>query len=438
VSHARRRPPRSWHLYQGAPGTADMDDETVEIDAERFEESFETYAAIGATEAGGLHRLALSEADREARDLFVSDLEDLGLDVRIDELGNVFGRRPGRDPDAAPVLIGSHLDSQPYGGRYDGQLGVLTALETVRAFEDAGIETERPVEVVNWTNEEGSRFQPSMMGSGAWAGVHDVEETLVTTDRDGESVADALAAIGYDGDAPCEPPETGVHACLELHVEQGPTLDDSGLSVGVVDGVFGLAWCRVTIDGEADHAGPTPMHTRRDALAAAADAVSEINRLPARLAPDAVATVGEMGVEPDSVNVIPSRATFTVDVRSYDDDAIDRGLAAIRSELDAACDRHGVEYDLEPINRTHPLSFSETVRDAADRAVEATGVDATHLLSGAGHDAQHLASIADAGMLFVPSVDGRTHVESEFTAWNDCAAGARVYANTALELATAD
>jgi N-carbamoyl-L-amino-acid hydrolase len=414
------------------------EDATVAVDAARFEESVETYSAIGETDDGGLHRLALSAADREARDRFVSDLEALGLDVRIDEVGNVFGRRPGRDPDAAPVLIGSHLDSQPYGGRFDGQLGVLTALETVRALADAGIETDRPIEIVNWTNEEGSRFQPSMMGSGAWAGVHDVEETLATTDRDGVSVADALAEIGYDGDAPCEPPATGVAANLELHVEQGPTLDDAGLPVGVVDGVFGLAWRRVTIDGEADHAGPTPMHTRHDALAAAADAVSEINRLPGRIGPDVVATVGEMSVVPDSVNVIPSRATFTVDVRSYDDDAIEAALAAVRSELDAACERHGVSYEVEPINRTHPLAFSETVRDAADRAVDATGVPATHLLSGAGHDAQHLAAITDSGMLFVPSVDGRTHVESEFTEWADCVAGARVYANTALALARTD
>ncbi|MEF8867708.1 MAG: M20 family metallo-hydrolase [Haloarculaceae archaeon] len=415
-----------------------MTGQTLDVDAERLRETFESYAGIGATGDGGLHRLALSAADRAARDRFVSDLRALGLSVRVDELGNVFGRRAGRDAEAAPVLIGSHLDSQPYGGRYDGQLGVLVALETLRRFEDLGVETDRPVEIVDWTNEEGSRFQPSMMGSGVYAGAHDAEAMLARTDRDGVSVGEALERIDYDGDAPCEPPEAGVHAFLELHVEQGPTLDDRGLSVGVVDGVYGLAWLRAVVEGEADHAGPTPMHARRDALAAATDAVGEIQRLPNRLSADAVATVGEFRVEPDSINVVPGRATFTVDLRSEDDGVVDRGIERTRAELDAACERHGVEYELERLSRHRPVAFAARVRAAADRAVEATGVPAIHLVSGAGHDAQHLQSVTDAGMLFVPSVDGRTHAEAEFTEWEDCLAGARAFANATLDLATAD
>ncbi len=410
----------------------------VDIDADRFRERFEAYADIGATENDGLHRLALSDADKRVRDRFVGDLEDADLDVRVDELGNIFGRYEGENPAAAPVLVGSHLDSQPYGGRFDGQLGVLTALEAVQSIAEADVEPARPVEVVNWTNEEGTRFQPSMMGSSGYVGFEAVEELLAATDRDGNAAGDELERIGYDGDAPCELPEEGVHSFLELHVEQGPVLDDRDLPLAVVDGVYGLSWLRITIEGAADHAGPTPMHGREDALAAASDAISEINRLPGRLADDAVATVGELDVEPNSINVIPARATFTVDVRSYDDSVVDEGVERIEREVEAACERHGVDYEIDYVSRHEAMAFSERVRDAADRAVETADVPATHLVSGAGHDAQHLQRVTDAGMLFVPSVDGRTHNEAEFTEWDDCVAGAHVFANATLELANED
>jgi len=408
----------------------------VDIDAERFRQRFEAYSEIGGTDDDGLHRLALADADEEARDRFVDDLEDAGLDVRVDELGNVFGRYEGRNPDAAPVLVGSHLDSQPYGGRFDGQLGVLTALEAVQSVAEADVEPERPIEVVNWTNEEGTRFQPSMLGSSGYVGYEDVDELLAATDRDGVSVREELQRIGYDGDAPCETPESGVHAFLELHVEQGPILDDRDLSVAVVDGVYGLSWLRVTVEGAADHAGSTPTYGRQDALAAASDAISEIDRLPGRLADDVVTTVGELEVEPNSINVIPERATFTVDVRSYDDDVVDRGVERIEREVQAACDRHDVDYEIDRVSRHEAGAFSERVRDAADEAVETTDVSGTHLVSGAGHDAQHLQRVTDAGMLFVPSVNGRTHSEAEYTEWADCVGGARVFANATLDLAT--
>jgi N-carbamoyl-L-amino-acid hydrolase len=407
----------------------------VDIDAERFREQFEAYADIGPTDDDGLHRLALTDADKEVRDRFVDDLEDIGLDVRVDELGNIFGRYEGQNPDAAPVLVGSHLDSQPYGGRFDGQLGVLTALEAVHSIAESDVEPERPIEVVNWTNEEGTRFQPAMMGSSGYVGFEGVDKLLAATDRDGKTVREELQRIGYDGDAPCEFPEEGVHGFLELHVEQGPVLDDRDLQVAVVDGVYGLSWLRVTIEGAADHAGPTPMHGREDALVAASDAISEINRLPGRLSEDAVATVGELEVEPNSINVIPERATFTVDVRSYDDSVVDEGVERIDREVQAACERHGVDYDTEYVSRHEAMAFSERVRDAADKAVEKVDVPGTHLVSGAGHDAQHLQRVTDAGMMFVPSVNGRTHNEAEFTEWEDCVGGARVFVNATLELA---
>jgi N-carbamoyl-L-amino-acid hydrolase len=406
----------------------------VDIDADRFRESFETYSAIGATEGGGLHRLALSDADREARDRLVEDLEALDLDVRVDEIGNVYGRRAGLDPDAASVLVGSHLDSQPYGGRYDGQLGVLTALETLRSLEDAGVETDRPVELVNWTNEEGSRFERALLGSGVVAGVVDVEHALSLSDADGRTVGEELRRIGYDGDAPAEPP--GAHAYLELHVEQGRELETSGDRVGVVDGVFGVNWMEVTLRGQANHAGATAMADRRDALVAAASAISRINDLPRRLGEDAVATVGRLDVSPNSINVVPGEVSFTVDVRSYDPEVVATAHEAVEFEVATAAEREGVEYEMERLWSIEPLEFSPAVRDAVAAGAEAAGVPARHVVSGAGHDANYMAGVTDAGMVFVPSVGGITHAESEFTEWEDCVAGAEVYANAVVELAT--
>ncbi|WP_254763436.1 Zn-dependent hydrolase [Natrinema marinum] len=405
----------------------------ITIDEERFRESFETYSEIGATDAGGLDRLTLTDEDEQARDRFVDDLEALGLDVRIDEIGNVFGRRDGADPDAAPVLIGSHLDSQPSGGRFDGQLGVLSALETLRTLEANGVETERPIEIVNWTNEEGSRFQHAMLGSAVVTGETDLETALDLTDDEGVRLGDELERIGYDGDHSVDPFD--IHSHVELHIEQGPKLEAHGNAVGVVEGVYGIAWLNVTIRGESDHAGPTPMHARRDAMAAAADAVSAITALPNRLSADAVSTVGEFDLEPDSINVIPNRATFSVDLRSYDDDTVDRAVARAESEIEAACERHGTTADIEEVWRIPHTEFDPNVCDAVAAAAETVGVDYERLVSGAGHDAKYVSDIAPTAMIFVPSVDGQTHNESEYTAWEDCVAGANVYANVVLSLA---
>jgi N-carbamoyl-L-amino-acid hydrolase len=407
---------------------------SLDIDPDRFRETFETYSEIGATENGGLHRLALSDADQEARDLLVDHMADLDLTIRVDQLGNMYGRRPGRDPDAAPVMIGSHLDSQPYGGRYDGQLGVLTALETLRAFEDEGLETDRPVELVNWTNEEGSRFEQAMLGSGVAAGAVDVEHARSLADAEGNTVGGELRRIGYDGDHPAT--VTDAHAYLELHVEQGRKLEESRASVGVVDGVFGLTWMEATLHGQANHAGPTAMHDRRDALVAATDAASEIHDLPNRLSEDAVATVGRMDVSPNSINVIPDEVTFTVDVRSYDGDVVASAPEAVEFEVATVAEREGVDYEFEQLWSIDPLEFSPVVREAVVAGAEAADVPYRRIVSGAGHDANYMAQVTESGMLFVPSVDGITHNESEFTEWADCVAGAEAYANATLELAT--
>lgn len=405
----------------------------IEIDADRLRETFEEYSEIGATERGGLHRLALTDEDKRVRDRFRRDLEDLGLSVQIDELGNMFARREGTDPDAAPVLIGSHLDSQPYGGRFDGQLGVLCALETLRALDDEEIETRRPVEIVNWTNEEGSRFEHAMLGSGVFTDVISAHEALEITDDDGVSVGEELERIGYAGDEACEAHD--IHAHLELHIEQGPKLEEHGTSIGIVEGVYGMSWLGVTIDGEADHAGPTPMHTRTDALVAATDAIGEIQTLPTRLSEDAVSTVGRISVEPDAINVIPSRATFTADVRSFDDSVVEQGVEEIKFEVETACERIGASYEIEEIWRIPHTEFSDSVCQVIEGVAEESEASAERIVSGAGHDAKYLNDITDTAMIFVPSADGKTHNEVEFTPWPDVVRGAEVFANTTLRLA---
>lgn len=406
------------------------------IDADRFEETFEEFSAIGRTDAGGLHRVALSEEDGRARDLFVEKLEELGLSVRVDEVGNVFGRRAGTDDDVAPLLIGSHLDSQPRGGRFDGQLGVLSALEVVRALEDHDVATRRPVEIVDWTNEEGTNFKPALMGSGTYVGDHDLDEVLSTTGADGVTVEDALERIGYLGEAPCGPERTP-HAYLELHVEQGPVLESRGLDVGIVEGIFGMAWLEATVHGESDHAGPTPVHTRSDALVATADVITAVRRLAGRLGDDVVTTVGELDVRPDSVNVIPDRATFTVDVRSYDDRTVSAGVDAVERELEAACEREGTGYDLEELWRIPHTEFAPGVCEELEAAAATVDCSYARMVGGAGHDASYLADLTDTGMLFVPSVDGKTHNEREFTEWSDAVTGAEVLAEAAFRLAGA-
>lgn len=406
----------------------------VTIDRERFRESFENYSRIGATDNDGLHRLTLTEADKRVRDTFVDDLEALGLDVRIDRIGNIFGRREGTNPDAEPVLIGSHLDSQPYGGRFDGQLGVLTALETLRALDDDGIETERPIEIVNWTNEEGSRFPNALLGSGVFAGQTDLETALALTDDEGITVQEALEEIGYDGDHPVEPFD--IHAHIELHIEQGPYLEEHGKTLGIVEGVYGMTWLQATITGDSDHAGPTPMHTRSDAMATAADAVSEINRLPNRLSADAVSTVGEFKIGPGSINVVPDTAEFTVDVRSYDDSVVAEADARVREEIEHACSRHSTSAAVEELWSIESTAFDAEIRDVIERVADDQGIAHERMPSGAAHDAKHINEIAPTAMLFTPSVDGKTHNEAEFTEWDDCVATANCFAEVTLELAT--
>ena len=406
----------------------------IDIDRDRLVETMEEQAAIGGTEGGGLHRLTLSDADAEARDWFADCAAGMGLDLRVDAFGNMFARREGADPDAEPVLVGSHLDSQPYGGIFDGALGVVAAIEFVRTLDDYGIETERPVEVVNWTNEEGSRFPPAMQGSGVWAGAHDIEAEYEKTDADGARLVDELERIGYRGAESAEPREP-YHAYLELHPEQGPFLEETGADVGIVTGIVGLRWAEVTFEGQANHSGTTPMHYRDDALVAAADVVTAIRRLPGSLGERTVATVGSLTVEPNSVNIVPETVRFTTDIRDPDEATLDRGVERMEAEVAAAADREGVDYEVEHTMRAASVDFPDRPVEAVAEAAADLGYDGRRMVSGAGHDATHAASVCETAMVFSVSEDGKSHTEDEFTSWADCYSSASVLANAALDLA---
>ncbi|WP_226042076.1 Zn-dependent hydrolase [Natrinema sp. DC36] len=410
---------------------------SIGIDRERFVETMKEQATIGGTDDGGLHRLALSDEDREIRDWFREQLEELGLDVRIDEFGNTFGRREGADPDAAPVLVGSHLDSQPYGGIYDGALGVIAPLELLRTLEEDGIETEHPIEIVNWTNEEGSRFQPAMQGSGVWVGAHDIETEYERTDENGDRLVDELERIGYRGDVPAEPQEE-YEAYLELHVEQGPYLELEGKEVGVVTGVVGFYWGAITYYGEADHSGPTPMHFRNDALVGAADVITQVRRIPSTLGDRTVGTVGYVDAQPNSINIIPEEVTFTFGFRDPSDDIVEEAKRRVLAEAEAAADREGLEWEWEKRHESDSVRFADTCVDAVQASADELGYDSMRIFSGAGHDAVHLADVCDTSMVFAVSEDGKSHTEAEYTSWDDCYSSANTIANAAFRLANGE
>jgi N-carbamoyl-L-amino-acid hydrolase len=406
----------------------------VDLDRARFVGTMEEQAEIGGTDGGGLHRLALSDEDREIRDWFTEQLRELGLTVRVDEFGNMFARREGTDPDADPVMVGSHLDSQPYGGIYDGALGVVAALELLRTLEDEDVETRHPIEIVNWTNEEGSRFQPAMQGSGVWAGEHDIETEYERTDADGNRLVDELERIGYRGDVPAEPRDD-YEAYLELHIEQGPYLELADKEVGVVTGVVGFYWGAVTFYGEADHSGPTPMHYRNDALVGAADVITQVRRIPGTLGDRTVGTVGYVDVQPNSINIIPDEVTFTFGFRDPSDEIVAEAKARALAEAEFAAEREGLDWESEKRHSSDSVDFADECVDAVQGAADDLGYDSMRIYSGAGHDAVHMTEVCDTSMVFAVSEDGKSHNESEYTSWDDCYTAANTLANAVLRVA---
>jgi N-carbamoyl-L-amino-acid hydrolase len=393
----------------------------------------EEMARIGATPGGGVHRLTLSDSDREARDLFALRAGEAGLAVSVDEMGNMFARREGTDSAADPVLAGSHLDTVPNGGRFDGSLGVLAALETVRSMNDHGIETRRPIEVVNWTNEEGPRFPPSMLGSGVFAGAFERDFAYAIRDAEGLRFGDELERIGYRGDIPCRP--RSLAGYLELHVEQGPALISEGVQIGIVEGIRGITWLRITMKGVRDHAGPTPMHMRKDALVGAARAISAIRDIPGKIDPDLVTTVGELSVSPGAINVIPDRVTFSVDFRHRGEAVLARAHDAVIAAAEAAASAEGLEMEVDPLGGSTPVAFDPGAVAAIERACGEGGYSSLRLWSAAGHDARYAADLCPSAMIFAPSVNGKSHAEDELTTWEDAARGCEVLAGALLTLA---
>ena len=406
----------------------------LKVNGERLWASLMELARIGATEKGGVCRLAASDLDGAARRLFISWCEAAGCTVSIDRIGNIFARRPGRNPNLPPIVSGSHLDTQPTGGRFDGAYGVMAALEVVRSLNDLGYETEAPIEIVAWTNEEGSRFSPAMVGSGVFAGVFDLEYGLARPDNaTGVSLGAELARIGFAGSEPVGGRPVGAY--FEAHIEQGPILEAAGLPIGVVTGAQGQRWYEITVTGQEAHAGPTPMPRRRDALVGAARMIDAVNRIGHAHAPYACATVGSLSLSPNSRNTIPGRVFFTVDFR-HPDDAV---LTAMDGELRAACREaaatQNLEVEIAEFWYFPPTPFDPRLVAAVREAAAAQGYGHQDIVSGAGHDAVYMARVAPTAMVFVPCVGGISHNEIEDAKPEDLTAGCNVLFNAILEAA---
>jgi N-carbamoyl-L-amino-acid hydrolase len=400
----------------------------LRVDGARLWDSLMQLARIGATGKGGVCRLALTDLDRQARELFIAWAKEIGCSVRIDAIGNIFARRAGTRDDLPPVMTGSHIDTQPTGGKFDGNYGVLAGLEVLRTLADANVRTEAPLEVAVWTNEEGSRFVPVMMGSGVFAGAFTLDHALAQRDRAGVSVREALAAIGYGGS---EQPPHAVGAYFEAHIEQGPVLEANETTIGVVEGALGQRWYDVTVHGMEAHAGPTPMELRRDALLVAADLIRDVNRIALDHAPHGRGTVGWVDVHPNSRNVIPGRVTLTVDLRAADDAA----LTAMDAALRATCAAAALPVDVEQVVYFAPQPFAAPLVAAVRDSAEALGLSSMDVISGAGHDAVYLARVVPAAMIFVPCKDGISHNEIEDARADHLEAGCNVLLQAMLRAA---
>ncbi len=407
--------------------------ERLRIDGARLWGSLMELARIGATPKGGVCRLALTELDGRGRDLVVRWAREAGLTVRVDPIGNIFARRPGRRDELPAVMAGSHIDTQPTGGKFDGNYGVLAALEVVRTLDDAAITTEAPLEIAVWTNEEGSRFVPVMMGSGVFAGAFTLDHALAQRDAQGISVAQALHSIGYAGEAhaPALPPR----AYFEAHIEQGPVLEAHGRVIGAVTGALGQRWYDLVVQGSEAHAGPTPMASRHDALLAASEIVLAVHRIALEHAPHARGTVGHVDVFPNSRNVIPGRVRLSVDLRAADDATLVQLDSALRRTVDVIAASRRVSVEVQPVVYFAPQPFAPELVDAVRAGATALGHDAMDVVSGAGHDAVYLARVAPTAMIFVPCAGGISHNEVEAAEPAHLEAGCNVLLHAMLRCA---
>jgi N-carbamoyl-L-amino-acid hydrolase len=404
----------------------------LRVNATRLLGRLEELARLGDTGDGGCARLALTDADRAGRDLVTTWMADLGLEVTVDEIGNVVATRPGAE-DGPPVMCGSHIDTVATGGRYDGNLGVLAGLEVLEMLAETGTVTRRPVAVAFFTDEEGSRFPPDMLGSLVYAGGMSVEEAYDVVGVDGARLGDELARIGYLGPTPC--PGRPPYAYVELHIEQGPVLERHGEVIGAVTGVQGISWQELQITGQSNHAGTTPMSYRHDAGFVAAAVAVFARHLAHDLGGDQVATVGRLDLHPDLVNVVAARALLTVDLRNTDEAVLQRAEHTLAQEVERLAAAEGVAVTPRPLARFEPVQFHPAVVDLVERTARHLGYPVRRMPSGAGHDAQMLARVCPAGMVFVPSVGGISHNPAEFTTPEHIEAGANVLLETMVTLA---
>jgi len=404
----------------------------LRINGERLCWRLDQLAQIGRIAGDGVCRLALSDEDKEGRDLVVHWMRELGLSVQIDRIGNVVGTRPGLVDEPA-VMIGSHIDSVRTGGRYDGALGVLAGLEVIAALNEAEFKTRRPIAVAFFTNEEGSRFQPDMFGSLVYTGGLDLDQALATRGIDGTTVGEELGRIGYAGPEPVGQPRA--HAYVELHVEQGPILDAENFRIGAVEGVQGISWTEFTLSGQSNHAGTTPMRMRRDAGYVAAQIAVFVRNLSKEIGRNQVATVGSMTLSPNLINVVANHVVMTVDLRNTNDERLSEAERRLFAFADEAAAAENVAITRRSLARFAPVAFAPSLVERVEAIAGELGFSVRRLPSGAGHDAQIMAAVCPACMIFVPSVGGISHNVEEYTAPSDLVAGADVLLRLVLELA---
>ena len=407
--------------------------ENLRINADRLWEAIHEMAKIGPGVAGGNNRQTLTDEDGEGRHLFKRWCEEAGMSVAVDQMGTMFAMRPGMDPDALPVYVGSHLDTQPTGGRYDGVLGVLSGLEIVRTLNDLGIRTKHPIVVTNWTNEEGTRFAPAMLASGVFAGVHELEWAYDRRDKEGKRFGDELQRIGWKGDEPVGGRK--MKAFFELHIEQGPILEDEGIDIGVVTHGQGLKWLQVTITGKESHTGSTPMPKRRNAGLGMARVMELVHEVAMDYQPNAVGAIGHVEIHPNSRNIIPGKAVFTIDIRSPDKKTLDTMDARIREGIATICEAMDISHEVEQVGHFDPVTFDEGCVNAIRRAAERLGYSHRDIVSGAGHDACWINRVAPTAMVMCPCVDGLSHNEAEEISKEWAQAGADVLFHAVVETA---
>lgn len=388
------------------------------INIDRLKRTLNKSADIGKIPGNGLRRLALSDEDKIMRDLFLSWMEEANLETRIDDYGNMYGRREGRE-DLSPIVIGSHLDTQPNGGRFDGILGVLAALEVIQTLNDQNVKTLRPIEIINFTNEEGARFEPPMIASGGLSGNFEKEYIYNLTDQKGNRFEDELIRIGYKGKK--ENRIQNIHSYVELHIEQGPILEEDEIDIGVVEGIQGMEWMEITVRGESGHAGSTPMHLRKDALSASAKMINTLEELA--IDQEVMSTVGRLSLKPNTTNSVPGEVSFSLDVRHFENNTRKNVINKMKQKLEEIASHYKVDVKIQTIWEVPTVEFNSYIVDLIEETAINNDYSVKRLHSGAGHDAKYMQDIAPTGMIFVPSVDGKSHIESELTLDKDIEQG---------------